>query len=90
MYLGFVSMKTILLTEDEKPLRLVYSASLRECGYRVIEADCGETGLEIARQQLPDTVLGRLRSPRHSNLLRPARAPQVKIAFPIDRIGSTS
>jgi len=50
-------MKTILLVDDEASLRSIFAISLREHGYRVIEAASGEVGLELARQQLPDLIL---------------------------------
>jgi two-component system sensor histidine kinase/response regulator len=56
-------MKTILLIDDEENLRLIYGRSLREHGYRVIEAATGEAGLELARQQLPDLILSDISMP---------------------------
>lgn len=50
-------MKTILLIDDDKNVRMAISMTLRHCGYRVIEADSGSVGLELARQQLPDLIL---------------------------------
>ena len=42
--------ETILLVEDETPVRTFASRALKNKGYTVIEADCGETGLEQARE----------------------------------------
>ena len=41
---------TILLVEDETPVRLFAGRALRNKGYTVLEADCGETGIEIMRE----------------------------------------
>jgi CheY-like chemotaxis protein len=51
------SMKTILLVDDDQPLRAVLSLALRRSGYCVIEADSGVAGLEMARRHLPDLIL---------------------------------
>ncbi len=40
---------TILLVEDETPVRTFAARALRNKGYTVMEADCGETGLEMVR-----------------------------------------
>lgn len=42
---------TILLVEDETPVRLFAGRALRNKGYTVLEADCGETGIEIMRER---------------------------------------
>jgi len=50
-------MKKILVIDDEDWLREMVHMALGQRGYDVIEADSGERGLEIARQELPDLVL---------------------------------
>lgn len=50
-------MKTVLLIDDDKNVRMALGMALKHCGYRVIEAASGEAGLELARQQLPDLIL---------------------------------
>jgi two-component system sensor histidine kinase/response regulator len=50
-------MKTVLLIDDDKNVRLALGMALQHCGYRVIEAASGAIGLEMARQQLPDLIL---------------------------------
>jgi signal transduction histidine kinase len=50
-------MKTILLIDDEESIRSVFGLALRHHGYRVIEADAGDVGIEMARKYLPDLIL---------------------------------
>lgn len=38
---------TILLVEDETPVRIFAARALRNKGYTVLEADCGETGIQL-------------------------------------------
>ena len=68
-------MKTILLIDDDAQLRKVFGLALRKDGYHVIEADCGVTGLETARQYLPDLILTDINMPGGdgSTLLRDIR-----------------
>ncbi|MBV8940012.1 MAG: response regulator [Alphaproteobacteria bacterium] len=42
---------TILLVEDETPVRIFAARALRNKGYTVLEADCAETALEIMERQ---------------------------------------
>ncbi|HOW67588.1 MAG TPA: hybrid sensor histidine kinase/response regulator [Candidatus Paceibacterota bacterium] len=50
-------MQKILVIDDEEPLRRLIQLALRKRGYEVIEADNGDTGMELARSKLPDLVL---------------------------------
>jgi DNA-binding response OmpR family regulator len=56
-------MKTILLVDDDQPLRAVLGLALRRDGYRVIEADSGVAGLQMARRHLPDLILSDIDMP---------------------------
>ena len=40
-------MKRILIVEDEAPIREFEAINLQRAGYETLEADCGETALEI-------------------------------------------
>lgn len=48
---------TILIIDDEPDFRLILSKFLGFVGYRVLEADDGRNGLEVARRNLPDLIL---------------------------------
>jgi DNA-binding response OmpR family regulator len=50
-------MKTILLVDDEQPVRTLYGLVLRRNGYHVLEADSGGAALDMARKHLPDLIL---------------------------------
>jgi CheY-like chemotaxis protein len=56
-------MKLILLIDDDGAIRLSFGLALRSRGYRVIESDSGEGGLELARQQMPDLILTDINMP---------------------------
>lgn len=42
--------ETLMLVEDEAPVRAFATRALRNKGYTVLEADCAETALEIVRE----------------------------------------
>lgn len=53
-----MSQKCILVVDDEKPVREAVRLCLEMMGnYRVLTADSGEEGLQIAIQEKPDAVL---------------------------------
>src|ERR1700722_15945327 len=76
-----IYMKTILLVEDEQPLRTLIGLVLRKGGYYVIEADSGVSGFEMARKHLPDLILSDINMPGGdgASLLRDIRRdPELK------------
>jgi CheY-like chemotaxis protein len=50
-------MTTVLLVEDDRDNRAIYRTILEHSGYLVIEAEDGETGVQLARQHRPALVL---------------------------------
>src|ERR1700730_9804925 len=50
-------MKSILLVEDSRLLRLANERALVKAGYSVVTASDGEEGLRIAYARLPDLIL---------------------------------
>ena len=48
---------TILLIEDELVTRTSMAARLVRLGYRVVEAENGLVGLEVARRERPDLLI---------------------------------
>jgi CheY-like chemotaxis protein len=50
-------MQTILLADDEKPLRILVHTTLAGPDYRILEANDGLEALEIARREKPDLLV---------------------------------
>ena len=50
-------MKTVLLIEDNTDIRENTCELLELEGYKVVAADSGETGLFLARENMPDIIL---------------------------------
>jgi two-component system cell cycle response regulator DivK len=50
-------MTTILFVEDQLELRAIHSAYLTFHGFRVLTADDGDSGIELARSQHPDIIV---------------------------------
>jgi DNA-binding response OmpR family regulator len=50
-------MTTVLVVDDEAPIRLLCRVNLEAERMKVLEAPDGDTGLEIARTEQPDVVL---------------------------------
>lgn len=49
--------KTVLIVDDEAPLRQVTTEALQQAGYTVITATNGKEGLDLALAKHPDLVL---------------------------------
>jgi two-component system cell cycle sensor histidine kinase/response regulator CckA len=78
---------TILLVEDETPVRLFAARALRNKGYTVLEADCGETGIEIMRGHgseveviVTDVIMPGMTGPAMIEKIIP-QYPNVKVIF---------
>jgi DNA-binding response OmpR family regulator len=48
---------TVLVVDDEAPIRLLCRVNLEAEGASVLEAENGERGLELARRERPDAIL---------------------------------
>jgi len=55
---------TILVVEDDAELRFILAAQLGAHGFEVFEAGDGPTGIELAKQHLPDVVIMDIGLPR--------------------------
>ena len=54
---------TILLVEDERPLREVLTQALEWSGYRVLQAFHGRHALQLVEQERPDLVISDVMMP---------------------------
>jgi CheY-like chemotaxis protein len=61
-------MATILIVDDERPLRDLLVAVFAGSGYRVIEASDGRRALELAAAEHPDAVISDVMMPLMSGL----------------------
>ncbi|HMT30435.1 MAG TPA: response regulator, partial [Bacteroidia bacterium] len=57
-------MKTILLIEDSLEMRENTSEILELAGYKVIAAENGKTGVDLAVKHLPDLIICDVMMPR--------------------------
>lgn len=51
IFMDITGRETVLLVEDEAPVRMFSGQALTKKGYKVIEADCGESALSIIREK---------------------------------------
>ena len=59
-------MSKIMLVEDEKPLREIYSIRLAAEGYNIVSAGDGEEALALAVQEKPDLIISDVMMPKIS------------------------
>ncbi len=78
---------TILLVEDEEPVRNFAARALRNKGYTVLEADCGEMALEVIAEHgdtldviVSDVIMPGMNGPEMIKKIVPDH-PNVKIIF---------
>lgn len=62
-------MNKVLIIDDDSDYRLLTGEILRMHGWQVLEADAGETGVEMVRQHRPEIVLCDLLMPRGNGFL---------------------
>lgn len=78
---------TILLVEDETPVRIFAARALKNKGYTILEADCGETGIELMQQHgkeveviVTDVIMPGMNGPTMIEKIT-AEYPNVKVIF---------
>ena len=71
-----MSEKTVLVCDNEEPLRALVTAALAPAEYRIVEARDGEETLRLARTERPDLILLDMMMPALSGVevLRELRA----------------
>ena len=68
MWYNLLSKKTILIVDDEKPIVDILVYNLQKEGYNTLEANDGETGVELALEKKPDLILLDIMLPRMDGL----------------------
>ena len=63
-----MTAKTILYVEDNEVNRRLVQDLLRPTSYRLLEANDGESGMAIARQERPDLILMDVQLPKVSGI----------------------
>lgn len=78
---------TILLVEDETPVRIFAARALKNKGYTILEADCGETAIELMEKHgseveviVTDVIMPGMNGPTMIDKITP-RFPNVKVIF---------
>ena len=80
-------MRTVLVIDDEAPIRLLCRVNLEAEQMRVLEAPDGDTGLQTAREERPDVILLDVMMPGRNGwevaeeLLADERTNQIPIVF---------
>jgi two-component system cell cycle sensor histidine kinase/response regulator CckA len=76
---------TILLVEDETPVRIFAARALRNKGYEVLEADSGESALDVFKEHtgpidiiISDVVMPGINGPKMVNTLYTEHADRMK------------
>ncbi len=72
---------TILVIEDEASIRTVVRAYLEQAGFRVLLADNGPAGVDLARREHPDLVILDLNLPGMDGMEVAARLRQESDVF---------
>ncbi len=85
-------MKTILLVDDSKLLRMANARLLAKAGYEVLTAADGEEGLRIVQSRVPDVLVLDMMLPKISGVevLRAVRSNPTTQALPVIVLTSLS
>ncbi len=78
---------TVLLVEDEAPVRMFAARALRNKGYTVLEADCAETAIELMEKHgreveviITDVIMPGMNGPTMIDKITPP-FPNIKVIF---------
>ena len=80
---GPKSAKTLLVVDDEKPLRLMIKAVMQDQGWTVLEAENGLQGLQILKQHPVHVVLADIRMPHLDGISFLSRLQEETIGPPV-------
>ena len=71
--------KKVLVVDDDPDVRLFSVTVLEENGYTPLEAEDGESGLKMIKQEKPDLVILDILMPRQSGVLSPPKRYYINI-----------
>lgn len=85
-------MKSILLVEDSKFLRLASERALTKAGYSVVSTDDGEQALRVAQERIPDLILLDMLLPKlgGEDVLRALKSDPATARIPVVVLSSLS
>jgi CheY-like chemotaxis protein len=85
-------MKTVLLVDDSKLLRMANARMLAKAGYEVLTAADGEEGLKLVQSRVPDVLVLDMMLPKISGVevLRALRSNPSTQALPVIVLTSLS
>lgn len=86
------SMKSILLVEDSKFVRLASERALTRAGYNVVSTDDGEQALRVAQERVPDLILLDMLLPKLGGpeVLRALKRDPITAQIPVIVLSSLS
>lgn len=76
-------MDKILLIDDDKLIRKIFKMTLLKEGYDIIEAEDGEMGLRLVRQEIPDLVITDYQMPGMTGIEVLSEVRRLKLNIPV-------
>ena len=76
-------MEKILVIDDDKMIRKLYSLALTKAGYNVIEAESGDAGLLLVHSERPDLVITDYQMPGKNGLEVLAEIRKLRLKLPV-------
>jgi two-component system response regulator AtoC len=76
-------MEKILVIDDDKMIRKLFSLALTKAGYNVIEAESGDAGLLLVHSERPDLVITDYQMPGKNGLEVLAEIRKLRLKLPV-------
>ena len=73
----------ILVIDDDKMIRKLFSLALTKAGYNVIEAESGDAGLLLVHSERPDLVITDYQMPGKNGLEVLAEIRKLRLKLPV-------
>lgn len=78
-----MSMEKILIIDDDKLVRRVFSLTLSKEGYTILEAENGKAGLQLIKSEYPDLILTDFQMPGMNGLELIGEINRLKLNIPV-------